>query len=164
MQFPVLQAGRPFTGERGMVPGVSYPPPEKDFWVRRCREAWAFYQQHPKGPYTYGGWDSVPSRPETRPTHARWLKRYLPMVEGGTRAWLEIGESTLFAQALPKDVVASAFANRELYLVLANYGQVAAEVCTVDAFVPTESDRAGASKQFNLVPRSLRILRRTGSS
>ncbi|NQT15640.1 MAG: hypothetical protein HQ582_22980 [Planctomycetes bacterium] len=39
MQFPVLQAGRPFTGERGMIPGVEYAS-EQDFWVRRCREAW----------------------------------------------------------------------------------------------------------------------------
>ena len=91
--------------------------------MRRCREAWKHYQAHPQGPYTYGGWDAVPERPETRPTHARWLKQYLPLVEDGTWAWLEIGESELFAEPLPKETVASVFANRELYLVLANYAR-----------------------------------------
>ena len=123
MQFPLLQAGRPFTGERAMIPGVRVRFRQDDFWMRRCREAWKYYQAHPNGPHTYGGWDAVPGRAETRPTHARWLKQYLPLVEEGTWAWLEIGESSLFARPLPKDVVASAFANRELYLVLANYGQ-----------------------------------------
>ena len=95
MQFPVLQAGRPFTGERAMIPGVAYAS-DQDFWMRRCREAWKQYQAHPDGPYTYGGWDAVPGRPGTRPAHARWLKQYLPLVEEGTWAWLEVGDSQLF--------------------------------------------------------------------
>ncbi|MBN1342586.1 MAG: hypothetical protein JXQ73_07900 [Phycisphaerae bacterium] len=161
MQFPVLQAGHPFTGERGMVPGVKYRPAEKDFWVRRCQEAWKFYQEHPNGPYTYGGWDSVPSRPETRPTHAKWLRRYLPMVEEGTWAWLEIGESSLFAGPTPKDVVASAFANRDLYLVLANYGHTPADVETADDYVSVEPAGAVSQRRWKLGPRSLCILRRT---
>lgn len=84
MQFPVLLAGRPFTGQRAMIPGIKYPPEEKCFWTRHCREIWKYYQTHPNGPYSYGWWDSVPGRPEARPTHARWLQRYLPMVEEGT--------------------------------------------------------------------------------
>jgi len=31
LQFPYLLAGRPFTGERAMIPGIQYPPEEKDF-------------------------------------------------------------------------------------------------------------------------------------
>ncbi len=127
MQFPVLQAGRPFTGERGMIPGVPYAS-DQDFWVRRCREAWTYYQANPAGPYTYGGWDAVPERPETRPTHARWLRQYLPLVEDGTWAWLEVTDSDLFAGPLPKTMVVSVFANRHLSLVLANYGTDAATV------------------------------------
>jgi hypothetical protein len=166
MQFPMLQAGRPFTGERGRIPGIRYAPGE-DFWMRRCREAWDHYQAHPQGPYTYGSWDAVPERPETRPTHARWLKQYLPLVEDGTWAWLEIGDSDLFAGPLPKDTVASAFANRELYLVLANYGRTATDIATADAYVrvdgPSPAVQAGldsGSKRWILPPRSLTILRR----
>jgi hypothetical protein len=29
----VLLVGRPFTGERASVPGLEYPPQEKDFWT-----------------------------------------------------------------------------------------------------------------------------------
>lgn len=159
LQFPILQAGRPFTGERGLIPGVQYAS-DQDFWVRRCREAWKHYQAHPEGPYTYGGWDAVPERPETRPTHARWLKQYLPLVEDGTWAWLEIGDSDLFAGPLPKDTVASAFANRELYLTLANYGRNPTEIATADPYVPVANPAAAGAKQWTLPPRSLKILRR----
>jgi hypothetical protein len=155
----VLQAGRPFTGERGLIPGVVYAS-EQDFWVRRCREAWKYYQANPQGPYTYGGWDAVPERPETRPTHARWLKQYLPLVEEGTWAWLEVGDSDLFAGPRPKDVVASVFANREVYLVLANYGPSPAQIATVDTYTPTDDRGAGPAKEWDLPPRSLKILRR----
>jgi hypothetical protein len=159
MQFPVLQAGRPFTGERGMIPGVSYAS-DQDFWVRRCHEAWTYYQANPAGPYTYGGWDAVPERPATRPTHARWLRQYLPMVEDGTWAWLEVTDSDLFASPLPKTIVASVFANQHLSLVLANYGTEATTVVTVDAYMPVDEPAAMATKEWSLPPRSLKILRR----
>ena len=74
MQFPVLLAGRPFTGERAMIPGINYPPEEECFWTRHCRAIWKHYQANPNGPHSYGWWDSCPGRPEARPTHARWLK------------------------------------------------------------------------------------------
>ena len=100
----------------------------------------------------------MPGNPETRTVHARWLRRYLPMVEEGTWAWLEINDSSLFSDALPENVVASVFANRELYLALANYGQTAA---TVQSTIPfssvTEKDASGT--EWNLPPRSLRILK-----
>jgi hypothetical protein len=159
MQFPVLQAGRPFTGERGMIPGVRYVS-DNDFWMQRCREAWKFYQSHPNGPYSYGTWDAVPGRPETRPTHARWLKQYRPLVEEGTWTWLEIGQSNLFLRPLPKETVASVFANRELYLVLANYGQTPVEVETMADYAVVDGDGKTPGKQWKLEARSLRILRR----
>ena len=96
MQFPLLHAGKPFTGERGMIPGVRYCLRRRFVDAAKCREAWKHYQAHPKGPYTYSCWDSFPGRAEARPTHARWLKQYMPMVEEGTWAWLEIGDSSLF--------------------------------------------------------------------
>jgi len=160
MQFPVLHAGRPFTGERGMIPGVAYPPEEQDFWVRRCREAWKHYQAHPNGPYAYSGWDAVPQRPQTRPIHARWLAQYRPLVEEGTWAWLEIGGSSLFARPLPKGVVASAFANRNLYLVLGNYSRTPQEVETSAVYVAGSAPPASPAKRWQVPPRSLLILRR----
>lgn len=164
MQFPVLLAGRPFTGERATIPGIDYPPAEKCFWTRHCRAIWKHHQANPDGPHSYGWWDSVPGRPEARPTHARWLKQYLPMVEEGTWAWLEIGDSDLFRGPLPESVVASVFANHELFLVLANYGTSPARVetsapclCVADPSVPPTG-------RWDLEPRSLRILRHPSST
>jgi hypothetical protein len=164
LQFPMLAAGRPFTGERGMIPGVRYPRGENDFWVQRCRRVWDLYQKNPQGPYTYSNWDAVPGRPETRPTHARWLKRYLPLVEEGTWAWLEIRESSLLASPPEKQVVVSAFANREFYLVLANYGPTATEVATADGYVPVDQPTTPSKKTWKLPPRSLQILRRAAAT
>lgn len=160
LQFPLLLAGRPFTGERAVIPGIQYPPEEKCFWTRHCRAIWKHHQEHPEGPHSYGWWDSVPGRPEARPTHARWLRQYLPVVEEGTWAWLEIHDSDLFLRPLPENVVASAFANRDLYLVLANYGRAAANVATTDAYTPSSDPASPPKKEWTLPARSLHILRR----
>jgi hypothetical protein len=162
LQFPLLQAGRPWTGERAMIPGVNYSPaPVKDdLWKRRCQAAWEYHQTHPNGPHVYGGWDAVPPRAETQATHARWLKQYLPLVEEGTWAWLEIGDSSLFTRPLPKGVVASAFANRETYLVLANYSTAATEITTSDTFALVGERGGVPAKTWKLRPRALQILRR----
>lgn len=154
MQFPLLMAGRPFTGERGFVPGIKYYSEYRN--LRQIRE---HYQAHPEGPHGYGWWDSVPGRPEARPAHARWLRRYLPMVEEGTWAYLDIGDSDMFAGPLPTDVVASAFANRELHLVLANYGRQPAEIVTSRMFVPSAEPASAPGNRWSLEGRSLRILR-----
>lgn len=159
LQFPILSAGHPFTGEQAMIPGVKYPE-GGDWWVRRCQAIWNYHQAHPKGPHVYSIWDSLPPRPAARVTHARWLKQYLPMVEEGTWAWLEIADSDFFAQPLPKDVVASAFANREFHLVLANYGRAPVEIATSAAYVPVTEPQAAAGKLWKLEARALRILRR----
>jgi hypothetical protein len=161
MQFPLLLAGRPFTGERALIPGVKYQPEETDFWTHHCRAIWKYYQQHPDGPYTYGWWDSSPGRPEAQPTHARWLKQYQPMVVEGTWAWLEINDSDLFTQTPPADVAASAFANRDLYLVLANYGAAPARIVTTDDYTVTDELFTPAAKEWTLPGRSLKILRRS---
>ncbi len=159
LQFPVLLAGRPFTGQRAMVPGIKYPAEEKCFWTRHCRAIWRYYQAHPDGPYSYGWWDSAPGRPEARPTHARWLKRYLSMVEEGTWAWLDITDSDLLTQPLPDNVVASAFANRDLYLALANYSQTDAQIETSDQYVCVTDRGGGPGRQWKLQKRSLLILK-----
>jgi len=160
MQFPVLLAGRPFTGERALIPGIKYRDEAKCFWTRHCRAIWKHHRENPDGPHSYGWWDSCPGRPEARPTHARWLKKYLPLVEEGSWAWLEIGDSDLFAQPLPKDTVASAFANREFHLVLANYGRAPVKVATTASYVPVGQASSAAARLWKLDARTLRILRR----
>jgi len=160
MQFPVLLAGRPFTGERATIEGIQYPPEEKCFWTRHCRAIWRHHQANPTGPHSYGWWDSCPGRPDARPAHARWLKRYLPMVEEGTYAWLEIGDSDLFQRPLPEQVVASAFANQDFYLVLANYGNKAAGVATRCNYVDAGAANMTPVASWVFEPRTLRILRR----
>jgi hypothetical protein len=156
MQFPILQAGRVVTGERSAIP-IPRLPKVKGYGFYKA--AWEYHQAHPNGPHIYGAWEPIPPNPEMRPTHARWLKRYLPLVEEGTWAYLEIADSDLFAKPLPKDCVASVFANRELHLVLANYGQSPQQIETADAFVPTDNPAAAPAKQWQLPKRSLRILR-----
>jgi hypothetical protein len=161
MQFPVLLAGRPFTGERATISGIKYPPEEQCFWTRHLRTIWRYHQAHPDGPYSYGWWDSCPGRPEARPTHSKWLKLYRPMVEVGTYAYVELGESDFFKAPPPKGVVASVFANRELYLVLANYSQAEVSVETTRAFTACEKPDSAAGTFWPLRPRSLTILRKS---
>ncbi len=163
LQFPLLLAGRPFTGQRASIPGLKYRPEKDDFWTRHCRAIWRHYQAHPEGPHSYGWWDSTPGRPEARPTHARWLKLYRPMVEEGTWAWLEVGDSKLFAQPLPGDVVASVFANRRLYLVLANYGHRPAVVESIAQYVALAAHSSGPATHWHIPARSLVILQRVVS-
>jgi hypothetical protein len=157
MQFPLLLAGRVFTGERAVIPIPRLPnvKPSSTY-----EAAWKYYQAHPNGPYLYGGWDSIPPNPEPQPTHARWLKQYLPLVEEGTWAFLEIADSDLFARPLPADCVASAFVNRHWYVVLANYSQSPQTIETADAYVAPDDPKSAAAKQWQLPQRSLRILRR----
>jgi hypothetical protein len=159
LQFPMLQAGRPFTGERALIPGVAYNPNPDDFWMRICREAWKHYQDHPEGPHAYGAWDAIPGRAETRPTHRKWLQRYLPLAEDGTWAWLEIGDSDLFSAPLPTGVMASVFANRQVHLVLANYGQTPVEIVTRAKYVSVAAPDSPPQENWKLNAKTLEILR-----
>ena len=160
MQFPLLLAGKPFTGERALIPGIEYVPASEDFWTQHCREIWKYYQEHPNGLYSYGWWDSVPGRPEARNAHAKWLKQYAPIVEEGTWAWLEVKDSTILRSRLSSDVVASVFANRELYLVLGNYGEQRVVVETSERFIDTGEDMQSARARWELPRRSLKILKK----
>jgi hypothetical protein len=143
-----------------VIPGIEYPPEERCFWTRHCRAIWKHYQAHPDGPHSYGWWDSVPGRPEARPTHARWLKQYRPLVEEGTWAWLEVSASNLFAQPLPPDVVASVLANRDFYVVLANYGRGPVTVQSNAPYVALAPKASGSATRWEIPARSLVILQR----
>jgi hypothetical protein len=159
LQFPLLLAGRPFTGERAMIPGVAYQPEEKDSLLREWRQIWKYYQEHPNGPYVYGPWDAFPPRPNLRQTHARWLKQYLPLVQEGTWAYIEIRDSDLFAHGLPANTVASVFTNLETYLVVANYDNREVTVHTTQPFAVASDLSGKPQKAWTIPSRSLRILR-----
>ena len=165
MQFPLLLAGKPFTGQRGLVEGIHYVPEADDFWTHHCHEIWSYYQQHPDGPYSYGWWDSVPGRPEARAVHAKWLRQYAPMVEEGSWAWIEINDTSLLQAPVPKDVVVSAFANRQIHLVLANYGANPVTIETTQGFAAADDPHARTEKSsWELGARSLLILRRSATA
>jgi hypothetical protein len=79
------------------------------------------------------------------------------MVEEGTWAWLEIAETRLIHGRLPDEVVASVFANRRLYLVLANYSEKNVTIETAQRFArATGQENAGT--KWELQPRTLLIL------
>jgi hypothetical protein len=158
MQFPLLLAGKPFTGERGSVPGIKYPPAEKCFWTGHTRRIWKFYQEHPEGPHSYGWWDSCPGRPEAGPTYFRWLDLYRPMVEEGTRAYIDMAESNFFKSQIGQGVVASAFANRNLYLVLANFTDRPVRVETRASWRSRTASDPLLSTSWEIRPRSLELL------
>jgi len=163
LQFPVLLAGRPFTGERMSVPGIKYAPEPANpaMWTRgrHVKKMWEFYQQHPNGPFSYGWWDSAPGRPEARPAYYRWLKLYRAMVEPGTQAFVEVTQSDLFQTPPPEGVVASVFANRNVYLALANYSRQDATVATADVYCSCTNDGAPKGSAWRLEPRTLTVLR-----
>jgi hypothetical protein len=161
MQFPLLLSGKPFTGERGLIPGIQYVPASEDFWTQHCRDIWQYSKAHPEGPYSYGWWDSVPGRPNARDTHAKWLALYAPMVADGTWAWLQVGRSELFERELPPQVVASVFANRQIYLTEANYGHSTVTFETRKAYSSCEQPSSPATSRWRLEPRSLLILKAT---
>ena len=144
------------TGERGIIPIPPLPDVREGGFYK---EAWKYYQADPKGPYIYGGWDVIPPNTQTRPAHARWLKQYRPMVQDGPWAYLEIGKSSLFAGPLPKACIASAFANRDLYLVLANFGESPQQITTTDAYLPLDNPAGAPMKQWDIPKRSLRIVK-----
>ncbi len=158
LQFPVLLAGKPFTGERASVPGIQYPPEEKDFWTRHVRNMGRYYREHPQGPYSFGWWDSCPGRPEARPTYFKWLKLYRPMVVPGTWAYLEIRDSDLFPRDLPENMVASVFANSKMYLALANYSDREQQVEVAGAFRNAQSAADEPRTAWPVPARSLLIL------
>lgn len=159
-------AGRPVTGERALIPGVQYKADPKDpalfTRMRHMKKIWDFYQTHPDGPFSYGWWDSCPGRPEARPTYYRWLKLYRAMVEPGTHAFLVVAHSDLFPEPLPEALRISVFANRELYLAMANYSTREAVVTTTDRYTACSRDESGPSRTWRLKPRSLLVVKRVG--
>lgn len=163
LQFPILLAGRPMTGESMFVPGLKYKeePPDPAAWTRsrHYKKIREHYLKHPKGPYSYGPWDSCPGRSEARPAYYRWLKLYRAMVEPGTHAYLEVRDSDLLAGAVPSGLTASVFANRNLYVALANYSSRDVIAETRAPFRSTLEESV-TSRTWRIKARSLTVLKR----
>lgn len=160
LQFPLRQAGRPYTGEKVTVPGVQY---HEDAFFDRLQAIWKYTQEHPDGPFMYGQWDAFPPRRNRGEIHAQWLKQYSPLVQEGTWAYVEISDSDLFVGSVPPDIVATVYANRELYLVLANYGTQDVSIKTAQLFVVSDDDSGLSTDNWQIPARSLKILRRIRS-
>jgi len=158
LQFPLRVGGRPCTGERGFVPGLTYQPTETCFWTRHCHAIWDWYQAHPEGPFAYGLWDSAEGRPDARRIWLEYLDLYRPMVENGGRAWLEIRSGRLFDAPVPEDVTASLFVNEETYLALANYGDRAQELTSCWEWEDRRSDARG--RTWTIKPGEMLLLKR----
>jgi hypothetical protein len=165
LQFPLLVGGKPATGERVLVPGLPCLDPCEDHWTRHWLAINRHWRQHPEGPHSFGPWDATPGRPHAKERYVHWLHRYQQMVEQGTRAYLEISDSSLFHRPPGRDVAATLYANHELWLVLANYGHQPAEAITREPWVrcygedePAES--AGPSVDWIVPARSLLVVRR----
>ncbi|OGV61476.1 MAG: hypothetical protein A3K19_19960 [Lentisphaerae bacterium RIFOXYB12_FULL_65_16] len=162
MQFPLRVDGRPFTGERALVPGMNYRRGDNCFWTRHWRSIWQRLQADPNTPPPpmYGCWDSSPGRLEGRP---RWLHHfdlYRPMVEPGTHAWIDVADSTLFDTPKPADVTATLFVNTETYLVLANYTRDPVVLPARQAWRDRES--GAQTRELRIPPRDLLFLQLPG--
>ena len=117
-----------------------------------------YYTENPDAPPMYGWWDSCPGRAQAR---ERWLHHfdlYRPMVTEGSRAWLQIGENSLFEGELPAGLTVSAFVNDETYLVAANYSEAPVALKSAREWEDRESGWRGSL--LELAPNALRYLRR----
>ncbi len=158
MQFPLRVDGRPVTGERAFVDGVTYRRGEDCFWTRHLRAINKYYTEHPDAPPIYAGSDSCPGRAGARERWLYHLDLYRPMVAEGSRVWIDIGESNLFDMPLPSGIVASLFVNDLMYLVLANYSNNT--VALKSAWTWRNRETGATSQNIRLEPHTLTYLQR----
>ena len=92
-------------------------------------------------------------------TYKYWFNYYRPMVEEGTWVWIDIDSSDLFQSPLPKNTVATLFANREDYLVIANYNHKPVEIIPADNYVSVTNPGIKTQTNWNIGPRSLEIFK-----
>lgn len=88
-----------------------------------------------------------------------WFNIYRPMVEEGTWTWIDITDSELFQNSLPKNTVASLFINTEIYLVLANYNLKPVEIITADNYTSQTDPGKPAQNVWKLDGRGIEILK-----
>lgn len=163
LQFPQLFAGKALTGERAVVPGVEYLPESSDQLLTDLRAYRAALQKGAIRTPAYSAWDmSLDVDPDTRTIYARWLAVYRDLVRPGTSAYIDASSTTLVNTGSATDVVVSVFANLDVHLVVANFGDTPVTITTqapaVDMYSP------GAPSQTWTVPgQSLLALREVES-
>ena len=163
MQFPLLLAGRPFTGQRATIPGIKYPP-EKDSSGRGTAAPFgSTIRPIPTARTVTAGGTPCPAVPRPGRRTRAGSSSIGPLVEEGTWAWLEVSDSNLFAQPLPRDVVASVFANRHLYVVLANYGHGPVTIQGRSQYTSLAPQADGPASRWDIPARSLMILQRSAN-
>ena len=131
MQFLLRADGRPVTGERAFVPGISYVNNHGNNETEHFKKMRQWYREHPEGPYTYSEWSDIPDNVEDREKWFRYLDLYRPMVSEGTVAHIDMKEQTLTRVPLPEGVHATLFVNEACYLCISNVGErdVTVELC-----------------------------------
>jgi hypothetical protein len=92
-------------------------------------------------------------------TFKYWFTYYRSMVEEGTWVWIDIDASDLLQSPLPKNTVATLFANREVYLVIANYNHKPVEIIPADNYVPVTNPEIKTQNNWNIGARSLEIFK-----
>ena len=139
MQFMIRTDGRPVTGERAFVPGVSYinNPDNNEQIHYEAMRAW--YEAHPNGPYCYSEWSAIPEDVTAREKWFDYLALYRPMVKEGTTAYLDIKESRLTRAPLPEGILMSLFVNEECYLCISNVGKTGGTVELCDEWIDRRS-------------------------
>lgn len=137
VQFPLRPDGRPYQAAKIIsVPGVHY----KTTGMYETYQEMARYEEaHPNGPHIYSDWSGIPDNEEYRAAWFKYLELYLPMVEENNVCHVNITESTLTKNALPKRVYMSLFTGNEQYLCLSNLSDVAQTVSLNDMWKDRES-------------------------
>ncbi len=157
MQFVLRADGRPITGERANVAGVDYLYNPQNDEKKHFDNVRRWYKAHPNGPHVYSEWSSVPDDPRMREKWFYYLALYRPMVTRGTRAYIDIRESTLFRGVLPDGVHATLYANGEKYLCVSDLSPLPRQITLSDVWYDRETGEP--VRQFRLDSGEIRFLR-----
>lgn len=161
MQFPQVFGGKPLTGERAVVPGVEYRDEDADPLLRSLRDYRRRYLAGDLGSSIYSVWElGDDPDPRTRTLWSEWLAIYRDLTEFGTRAYLDVTETSLL-HSVPKGCVVSIFANRRLHYVLANFTTRPAEFALTGEAVDVREPGTPPRRRFTVPPEALVVARGT---
>ncbi len=154
MQFPLRVDGRPLTEDKVNAPGVEYLPNSLTEFFANVGE---WHKAHPDGPYVYSEWSSIPDNIKNRELWAKYLKLYKPMVEENNIVHLNVLDSTLTKEKLPKDVYFSLFTGVEQYICISNIGETEQKVAFNDKWQDCESGEI--MTEITLAPNKVRFIK-----
>ena len=149
MQFILRVDGRPVTGEREEVPGIDYlrgKAHDEKVHYNRVKE---WYKAHPDGPHVYSEWSSIPDNPEMRERWFEYFNLYKPMVEENSICYMDLTESEITKESLPKGVHMSLFVNEEVYLCISNLGNKTETIEFTDKWLDRHTKNVISSLTFD---------------